>query len=78
LPDGAVGSPPPLFVTVGNTSRDERGVGYSEHFGPRRRKTFSPGSKVKPGLKARTKASLSTSDGIIHIILRHTMPKSHK
>jgi hypothetical protein len=33
----------------------------SEHFGPRRRKAFSPGSKVEPGLKARTKASLSTS-----------------
>jgi hypothetical protein len=34
----------------------------SGHFGPRRRKAFSPGSKVEPGLKARTKASLSTSE----------------
>jgi hypothetical protein len=32
-----------------------------EHFEPRRRKVISPGSKVEPGLKARTKASLSTS-----------------
>jgi hypothetical protein len=39
------------------------GADYSENFGPRRRKTFSPGSKVEPGLKARTKASLSTSVG---------------
>jgi hypothetical protein len=36
-------------------------AGYSDHFGPRRRKAFSPGSTVEPGLKARTKASLSTS-----------------
>jgi hypothetical protein len=59
LPDGAVGSPP--FVTVGNTSRDQRGAGYIEHFRLRRRNAFSPGSKVESGLKALTKASLSTS-----------------
>jgi hypothetical protein len=38
-----------------------KGGGYSYHFGPRRRKAFSPSSKVESGLKARTKASLSTS-----------------
>jgi hypothetical protein len=33
---------------------------YNDHFGPRRRNAFSPGSTAEPGLKARTKASLST------------------
>jgi hypothetical protein len=37
------------------------GAGYGEYFGPRRRKTFSSGSKVEPRLKSRTKASLSTN-----------------
>jgi hypothetical protein len=36
-------------------------MGIRCHLRPRRRKAFSPGSKVEPGLKARTKASLSTS-----------------
>jgi hypothetical protein len=43
-------------------SCSERGAGYSDHFGPRQRKAFSPGFKVEPGLNARTKASLSTSE----------------
>jgi hypothetical protein len=37
-----------------------RVAGGRRRLGPRRRKTFSPGSKVEPGLKARTKGSLST------------------
>jgi hypothetical protein len=48
------------FVTVGYTNRETKGGVSSDHFEPRRRKGFSPGSKVEPGLKARTKASLST------------------
>jgi hypothetical protein len=42
----------PPFVTVANTSRDLRRAGYRSHFGPRRRKAFSPDFKVESGLKA--------------------------
>jgi hypothetical protein len=51
---------PPL-VSVGNTNLDKRVGGVCEHFRPHRWKAFSPGSKVDPGLKGRTNASVSTS-----------------
>jgi hypothetical protein len=58
------------FVTVGYTNRETKVGGVSsEHFGPCRPKAFSPGSKVEPGLKARTKASVSTSGFVRQLTL---------
>jgi hypothetical protein len=51
-----------LLVSVGNTNRDLGGRGSCSYFGLRRQKTFSPGSKVEPGLKGRTKGSDFTSE----------------
>jgi hypothetical protein len=52
---------PPFLSRLAIPTGTKGGGGCNSRFGPRRRKAFSPGSKVEPGLKARTKATLSTN-----------------